>query len=67
MSFSPSSTLLNAFSITTSAVTLNIVVSLAYYSVRLYSDTDKSRAGTASSGHWEPIGYGEVPTCELKL
>ena len=66
MSFSPSTTLLNALSITTSAVTLNTVVSLAYYSVRFYSDTDKSLAGTATSGHWDPIGYGEAPTYELK-
>jgi hypothetical protein len=66
MGFSPSSNLLNAFNIATSAVTLNTVVSLAFYSVRFYSDTDKSRAGTAPRRHWEPIGYGEAPTCELK-
>jgi len=65
MSFSHSTTLLNAFSITASAVTLNIV-SLTYYSDRCFSNTDKSLAGAASGGHWEPIGYGEAPTCELK-
>ena len=66
MNYSPSSTLLNALSNTTSALTLNSVLSLAYYSERFYSDTDKSFAGTATSGHWMPIGYGETPTCEMK-
>ena len=63
MSFSP---LLDVFSITTSVVTVNIVVSLAYYCVHSYSDRDKSPAGRTPSGHWEPIGHGEAPTCELK-
>jgi hypothetical protein len=63
MSFNP---LLDVFGITTSDVTLNIVVSFAYYSVRTYSDRDKSPAGKTPSGHWQPIGHGETPTCELK-
>jgi hypothetical protein len=42
------------------------MVSLPYYSERVYSKTDKSFACNATNGHREMIGYGEAPTYELK-
>jgi hypothetical protein len=56
----------SSLSNTTSALSLNIMLSLPYYSERVFSKTDKSFACTATNGHSEAIGYGEAPTYELK-